>query len=187
MTSDIAAVELGWLRPCKRLPYCPIFVWLMALYFQKEQEDSLRKEFRKIDLAIGVKYDLWHCWSWISLTQTFKKTSILSHLCVIACTLFAKGAGGQSQEGVQEDWLSHRSQVWPLTLLQLNQSDSDLLKNSHIVPSLHFIYKSSRRTDSGRSSGWLTWSWRMKPKLKYPLNCHICADIFQNQKFLWKI
>jgi hypothetical protein len=27
----------------------------MALYFQKEQEDSLRKEFRKIDLAIGVK------------------------------------------------------------------------------------------------------------------------------------
>jgi hypothetical protein len=30
----------------------------MALYFQKEQEDGLRKEFRKIDLAIGVKYDL---------------------------------------------------------------------------------------------------------------------------------
>ena len=184
MTPTIAAV---WLRPFKRLPHCSIFVWLMALSLQKEQEDSLRKEFRKIDLATGVKYDLCHCCSWIGLTQTLQKTPILSYLCVANGTLFSKGAGGQSQEGVQEDWLSHRSQVWPLTLLQLNQSDSDLLKNSHIVPSLHFIYKSSRRTDSGRSSGWLTWSWRMKPKLKYPLNCHICADIFQNQKFLWKI
>ena len=103
MTSDIAEVESVLLRPFKRLTYCPIIVWLMALYLQKEQEDSLRKEFRKMDLATGVKYDLCHCCSCISLTQTFKKTSILSHLCVAAFTLFPKGAGGQSQEGVQED------------------------------------------------------------------------------------
>ena len=58
MTPTIAAAVSVWLRPFKRLPYCSIFVWLMALSLQKEQEDSLRKEFRKIDLAIKVKYDL---------------------------------------------------------------------------------------------------------------------------------
>ena len=58
MTSTIAAVKSVRLRHFKRLPYCSIFVWLMALSLQKEQEDGLRKEFRKIDLAIGVKYDL---------------------------------------------------------------------------------------------------------------------------------
>ena len=58
MTSASAAVESVWLRPFKRIQYCPIFVWLMALYLLREQKDSLRKEFRKIDLAIGVKYDL---------------------------------------------------------------------------------------------------------------------------------
>ena len=31
------------------------------------------------------------------------------------------------------------------------------------------------------------WSWCMKLKMRYPLNCHICADIFQNQKKIWDI
>ena len=75
----------------------------MALSLQKEQEDSLRKEFRKIDLATGVKYDFCHCCSLIGLTQTLQNTPILSYLCVAYGTLFSKGAGGWSEEGVQED------------------------------------------------------------------------------------
>ena len=56
-----------------------------------------------MDLATGVKYDFCHCCSLIGLTQTLQKTPILSYLCVANGTLFSKGAGGQSQEGVQED------------------------------------------------------------------------------------
>ena len=53
MTSAIAIIESVWLRPFKRLPYCPNLVWHVALYLQKEQEDSLRKKFRMTTLELA--------------------------------------------------------------------------------------------------------------------------------------
>ena len=51
MTYDIAAVESVWLRPLKKLPYCPI----SALYLQKQQEDRFREEFRMTDLELAYE------------------------------------------------------------------------------------------------------------------------------------